>query len=203
MRCSAEPASISFVQDEVLFDEIEAGFQQGKEDSLRETYDQYGSLIYTLCRKSLGLDQASDVTQDVFLAAWVRREQFDPQRGSLGAWLVGIAKNKIIDAARRQGRQDRIVLALEPEQALSSGQSSSPKFVDRLADRLLLVDAMERLSPRAKNVLELAFYEELSQTEIAERCDMPLGTVKSDMRRGLSQLRRHLVNYEDKAGLLK
>lgn len=203
MLCSAEPDSISFVQDEVLVDEIESRFQQGKEDSLRDAYDQYGSLIYTLCRKSLGLDQASDVTQDVFLAAWVRREQFDPQRGSLGAWLVGIAKNKIIDAARRQGRQDRIVLALEPEQALSSGQSSSPKFVDRLADRLLLVDAMERLSPRAKNVLELAFYEELSQTEIAERCDMPLGTVKSNMRRGLSQLRRHLVNYEDKAGLLK
>ncbi|MBI3256865.1 MAG: sigma-70 family RNA polymerase sigma factor [Actinobacteria bacterium] len=180
---------------DVVRDPVEAGFQRGHQTSLKVVYDRYGTLIYTLCRKALGVDEAADITQEVFLAAWTRRHQFDPDRGSLGAWLVGIAKNKIVDTARKRDRRNRIVLALDAEQV------RSPKFVDALADRLLLADALERLPERARNVLELAFYEELSQTEIAERCEMPLGTVKSDMRRGLSQLRRHLVAYEDREGL--
>lgn len=171
---------------------VEAGFRDGKEDSLKGAYDQYGSLIYTLCKRALGESDAPDVTQEVFLAGWTRRNQFDPQRGSLGAWLVGIAKNKIIDTIRRRELQNRVVIDIK------SSHSEPVKFVDVLADQLLLSDAMTKLSPSTRNVLELAFYEELSQTEIAERCGMPLGTVKSDIRRGLARLRRSLVVHGER-----
>lgn len=171
---------------------VEAGFREGKEDSLKGAYDQYGSLIYTLCKRALGENDAPDVTQEVFLAGWTRRNQFDPQRGSLGAWLVGIAKNKIVDTIRRRELQNRVVIDI------GSISSEPAKFVDVLADQLLLSDALMKLSPRTRNILELAFYEELSQTEISERCGMPLGTVKSDMRRGMLQLRRNLMSYRER-----
>lgn len=175
-----------------LRDPIEVGFQRGEHSSLKEAYDRYGSLVYTLSSKALGANEAADLTQEVFLAAWTRKHQFDPNRGSLGAWLVGITKNKIVDAARKRERNDKIVMTLETEQA------KSPKFVDALADRLLLADVMEHLNGRVQKVLTLAFYEELSQVEIAEKLEMPLGTVKSDMRRGLAQLRRHVLVIGDR-----
>lgn len=191
MPLAVEPASIASVADIDLRDPIEAGFHSDDHSVLKDAYDRYGALVYTLSRKALGVDEAADITQEVFLAAWNRRHQFDPERGSLGAWLVGIAKNKIIDTARKKDRREKLEMTIEAQQA------RSPKFVDALADRLLLDDALQFLPSRNRKVMEMAFYEELSQTEIATRLKMPLGTVKSDMRRGLAQLRRHLLAVDE------
>lgn len=176
------------MRDVHLVDDLEAAFVAGEDDALRRAYDVHGRLIYTLCRRSLGTDAANDVTQEVFAAGWFARRQFDPSRGSLGGWLVGIAKNKIIDHLRAQGRRPQLADGADVAQATPL----APAEVDALADRLLLADAMSHLPDRSKKMIELAFFEELTHPEIAARCDVPLGTVKSDIRRGLARLRRHL-----------
>ena len=169
-------------------DDVEASFVAGEPDALRRAYEAHGTLIYTLCRRSLGAEVAKDFTQEIFASGWFARRQYDPSRGSLGGWLVGIARNKIIDQLRAQNRRPQLV----------NGETSigtallSPVEVDALADRLLLADAMAQLPARSRRMIELAFFEELTHLEIAERCRLPLGTVKSDIRRGLARMRRQL-----------
>lgn len=176
------------VRDVHAVDDVEASFAAGEEDALRRAYDAHGRLVYTLCRRSLGSDLARDITQEVFAAGWFARRQYDPSRGSLAGWLVGIARNKIIDQLRAQGR--RPAIAETPPGGLPA--PITPADVEALADRLLLADAMAQLADRPKRLIELAFFEQLTHPEIAERCDLPIGTVKSDIRRGLARMRRHL-----------
>ncbi len=169
-------------------DDVEASFVAGDPDALRRAYDAHGKLVYTLCRRSLGAEVAKDVTQEVFAAGWFARRQYDPSRGSLGGWLVGIARNKIIDHVRAQNRRPKPANG----EASIGAAVLSPVEVDALADRLLLAEAMAQLPDRSKRVIELAFFDELTHLEIADRCSLPLGTVKSDIRRGLARMRRHL-----------
>lgn len=171
-------------------DDVEAAFVAGEPDALRQAYEAHGRLVYTLCKRSLGPEIAKDLTQEVFAAGWFARRQYDPSRGSLGGWLVGIARNKIIDHVRAQNRRPQLSEHGAPVEA--GAPSPTAAEVDALADRLLLADAMAQLPDRSKRVIELAFYEELTHPEIAERCELPLGTVKSDIRRGLARMRRHL-----------
>jgi RNA polymerase sigma factor (sigma-70 family) len=87
---------------------------------------------------------ADDIAQQVFIAAWKSRERFDPSRGPLGAWIMGIARFKIVDAQRAAGRRrDDVVLELVP----SGGGSAGTEHVDHLAERLLLADALAQLPP--------------------------------------------------------
>jgi RNA polymerase sigma-70 factor (ECF subfamily) len=169
-------------------EDLERAFAAGEPDALKRAFDAHGRLVYTLCRRSLGPEAANDVTQEAFAAAWFARARFDPCRGSLGGWLVGIAKNKSIDHLRAQSRRPQLVDAA----GSTAGPAIEPAEVEHLADRLLLADAMAQLPERAKTMIELAFFEQLTHPEIAARCDVPLGTVKSDIRRGLARLRRHL-----------
>lgn len=197
------PAAVASVADIRVVDDIDQAFLAGDDDGLRRAYDAHGSLIYTFCRRAMP-DAASDLTQETFLAAWRAHRQFDPDRGPLQAWLIGIAKNKVIDAHRKQGR--RVAIADTPNgvdaviESAASGlgrggdTSKSPveAAVDQLGDRMLLTEALMQLSDRGRLVIEHAFFEGLTHAEIAERTGLPLGTVKSDIRRGLSRLRRFL-----------
>ncbi len=101
-------------------------------------------------------------------------------------WLIGIARNKVLEALRR--RQ----LHLIDDERQPATEMISPDAIDALSDRLLLADALRLLTPRAKMLVTMAFSEQLSHREIAERTSLPIGTVKSDIRRGLERLRRHL-----------
>jgi RNA polymerase sigma factor (sigma-70 family) len=167
--------------------DLDAAFSSGSDDALERAYDAHGRLVYTLCRRSFDAETAADVTQEVFVSAWQARERFDPARGSLAGWLVGITRNKLVDVLRSRAR--RPVTAREPE---PSDISATISGVDALADRLLLADAMAGLPDRTRAVIHLAFFEDLSHPEIAQRTALPLGTVKSDIRRGLVRMRRHL-----------
>ena len=168
-------------------DPAETAFERGDEHALKLAYDEHGSLIYTYCKRSLGPELAKDVTQEVFLAAWRARERFDSQRGSLAGWLMGIAKNKVIDQIRLTGRRVSTVGGTDLVEV-----SATTEHVSALADRLLVSEAINSLPERSRKVLELAFFEDLTHAQIAERTDLPLGTIKSDIRRGLARMRRHL-----------
>lgn len=169
--------------------DIEEAFRNGSEEGLAAAYEEHGSLIHTLCARAHP-QAAADLTQEVFLSAWRSRDRFDPTRGPLAAWLVGIAKNKIVDTYRKDGR--RVPEARDPDGSRVEHLEDGRLPVDRLADRLLVTEALATLSERPRNILQLSFFEDLTQMQIAEQTGVPLGTVKSDMRRGLARLRRYL-----------
>jgi RNA polymerase sigma-70 factor (ECF subfamily) len=162
---------------------------RGDDDALQIAWTQFGTLIYTYCARALGdRDLAADCTQEAFLGAWRSRHAYDPARGSLAGWLIGIARFKVLDVHRAA---PRVPVPVSDDQ-LGAEQPVEDPGGDVLSDRLLVAHALETLSPRARSVVELAFYSDLTQTQIAEKLALPLGTVKSDMRRALQRLRSHL-----------
>jgi len=172
-----------------VVDMVEQAFASGSEDGLRRAFEAHGSLVHTLCARS-NPTHAADLTQEVFLAAWKAHERFDPEKGPLAAWLVGIAKNKVVDSFRRAGRQ--VPTVADSEGTLLSTIVREETAVDDLANRLLITEALESLSDRSRRIVELSFYDDLTHQQIADRTNVPLGTVKSDIRRGLARLRRYL-----------
>lgn len=172
----------------------EQAWRGGDDGALRLAWDLYGTMVFTYCARSLNdRDAASDCTQETFVGAWRSRERFDPAKGSLAAWLMGIARYRVLDVYRAGARIPTPSPHLEPEGAAHADETAA------VADRLLVAHALDQLSARARRVVELAFYSDLSQSEIADHLDLPLGTVKSDMRRALRRLRGHLEGGEPDA----
>lgn len=173
-------------------------FVEGDERALAEIYGEWSSLVYSLALRSLGhATDAEDVTQKVFVAAWRGRDGFDPDRASISAWLVGITRNTVADAHRARSRERHVAAqaaAVAPDEAAPNAELD-------LADRLLVADEIAQLDPIPRTVVHLAFYDDLTHTQIAERLDMPVGTVKSHIRRSLSRLRSRLeVSYGPASG---
>ncbi len=169
--------------------ELALRFADGDERALAEIYGQWSSLVYSLAVRSLGdATDAEDVTQKVFVAAWQGRQRFDPARASLSAWLVGITRHTIADAHQARSRERSIT----EQVAAITGDDTAPAPETDLADRLLIADEMARLDPLPRAVVRLAFFDDLTHLQIAERLGIPVGTVKSHIRRSLSKLRGRL-----------
>lgn len=164
-------------------------FVAGDERALAEIYGQWSSLVYSLALRSLGdATDAEDVTQKVFVSAWQSRARFDPQRASLSAWLVGITRHTVADTHEARTRQRLLtdqVASVTSDDAVASPEAD-------LADRLLIADEMARLDPIPRAVVRLAFFDDLTHFQIAERLGIPVGTVKSHIKRSLSKLRGRL-----------
>lgn len=174
-----------------MIDAVESAFVQGDENALRAAYDAHGSLVYSFCRRSLGDDRAKDVTQEVFVSAWRARDRFDPSKGTLAGWLMGITKNRLVDNVRAERRHADRRAASEPADIPVESD------LERTADRMLVAEALASLPARSRQVIELAYLGDLTHTEVAEHLSLPLGTVKSDIRRGLAAIRRHLETSDD------
>ncbi|MFF9814977.1 sigma-70 family RNA polymerase sigma factor [Streptomyces sp. NPDC014006] len=153
---------------------------------------QWSGLVQGMARQALGDPrEAEDVTQQVFTAAWRGRDGYAPERGSFPAWLVGITRRKVADAlAARTRRAELIMAAAGRAQAPEDRAGGDPETA---LDRVVVGRALERLSEPQRRVLRLAFYQDLTQTQIARATGWPLGTVKSHTRRGLDRLRRSLL----------
>lgn len=166
-------------------DALAVRLRAGDETALRELYDEFGGLVYRLALGVLGNHHdAEDTTQLTFVTAWQNRDRYDVGRATLTGWLVTIARSKTIDAWRTRNRQARTTEHGRPVDGVGSEHD-----VERTLDRIVIVDELRKLSADCRRVVELAFYDDLTHQQIATITDMPLGTVKSHLRRGIDRLR--------------
>jgi len=156
-------------------------------------YERYGRLTYSLILRIVRNQAvAEDLVQETFLRVWNRVAAFDQRKGALGPWVLTVARNRAIDYLRSvEGRAAESAFDLErlEHPSLFSNTQSGMLSDDRVK---VLRDAVERLDPNQRILIELAYYEGLSQTEMAERLRQPLGTVKTRVRSALRILRQEL-----------
>jgi RNA polymerase sigma-70 factor (ECF subfamily) len=171
--------------------EVARRFAAGDEQALAWAYERWAGQVHGMAVRAFGPGpDAEDVTQQTFVSAWTGRAGFRPERGPLPAWLVGICRHKIADTWQRLDRQSRAAQAAAAE---AQSIRAVPAGVDTaVADRVLLLDELDQIGQPQRGIIELAFFEDLTHTEIAARTGLPLGTVKSHIRRTLERLRTRL-----------
>jgi RNA polymerase sigma-70 factor (ECF subfamily) len=173
-------------------DDVEVGllFQQGDERALAWAYERWAGLVHGMAVRALGSTaDAEDVTQQVFVSAWTGRHGFRPEQGNLAAWLVGITRHRVADAFSRRQREERARLAAAEQLDTPSRTATAD---DHAEDRVVLLDELARIGEPQRGIMELAFFHDLTHEQIAERTGLPLGTVKSHIRRTLVRLRARL-----------
>lgn len=171
--------------------------QNGDTTAMKLLYNKYKNLLFGLIVSILkNREEAEDCLQEVFTQAWEKADQFDPTRGKVYTFLVTMARNKAIDRTRSRAfkdseKEDHIIndftLTLE-------GEYNNPHENMELAERAQMVkNALNNLSQKERKVLYVAYFNGMSQSEISEKLDIPLGTVKYRMRQGMIKLRDMLV----------
>lgn len=165
------------------------GLVAGDDGCLAAVHRRWSPMVHALAWRALGdVREAEDVTQQVFLAVWRGRAGYRPERGSVAGWIVGITRRRVADALSARTRRGELVAAA----AAALPDESAAGRPEAVLDRLLVSQELSRLPAPQRHVLRLAYYEDLTQSQIAERTGWPLGTVKSHARRGLRRLRHNL-----------
>ena len=174
--------------------------QNGDRDALRKLYNVYKNLLFGLILSILkNREEAEDCLQEVFTQAWEKADKFDAARGNVYSFLVTMARNKAIDRTRSRAfkdahKEDHIIndFTLTPE-----SDENNPHENLELRERAnKLKAALKRLSVKERQVLYVAYYNGLSQSEIAEKMEIPLGTVKYRMRQGMLKLKEMLISED-------
>jgi RNA polymerase sigma-70 factor (ECF subfamily) len=182
---------MAFTHEGPLSPEAERELMQrliaGDEDALRALYGRFGSPVYTLGLRMLGsFQEAEELTQDVFVAAWRKGSRFDASRGRLSTWLMAIGHNLAIDRLRHRTGASRPSLVLVDEMP-----DPPVSHEDELLDREMARRALAALSVQDRELLSLAYFRAMTAREIAEAQGIPLGTVKTRVRAALMRLRKN------------
>jgi len=189
-----EPAAVPGSPAAIGDEELLAGLAAGRLEALDVLYERYKTMAYGIARRITGDDSlAEDVVQEAFLGAWRNADRYVAGRGSVKTWLLAIVHHRAIDAVRR--RKPASELPEEAEGMRTPEPLTLPDVWGEVAGRLdagAVQTALTALPALQREALELAYFGGLSQTEIAERTGVPLGTVKSRVRLALVAMRREL-----------
>jgi RNA polymerase sigma-70 factor, ECF subfamily len=172
--------------------DIVVRLQRREPQALADLYDRYGRIVYSLILRVVrDTGIAEDLVQETFLRTWNRVQAFDAQKGSVGPWLMAIARNRAIDYLRSTSGRERNAVEFEETDHPSLYTNMEPGIL--ASDKARVVKAaIQKLSAHQRQVIELAYFEGLSQTEMAARMGQPLGTVKTWVRAALKTLRDEL-----------
>lgn len=180
-------------------EELMEGVQRGDGRAIAALYDRYGGLVFSLGLRMLGdREGAEELVQEVFLRAWRQAASYQPSLGRLSTWLLGIARNLAVDELRRRGARPQ---RADGDSDLQLAQIATPDDdpAERLstsAQRDEIREALESLPPAQRQVMDLAYYGGLTQSEIAATLGDPLGTVKTRMRLATQKLRELLRDMD-------
>jgi RNA polymerase sigma-70 factor, ECF subfamily len=173
--------------------ELAQRLQRRETQAMADLYDRFGRLAYSVILAVVRDPAiAEDLLQETFLRIWNRAAGFDAERGALGPWLLTIARNRAIDHVRSAGaRNTKNTLELEEREHRS--QEIGAELDLQNQDRAKIIRAaLQKLSDNQRRVIELAYYEGLSQTEMSEKLGEPLGTIKTWVRGALKKLKEEL-----------
>jgi RNA polymerase sigma-70 factor (ECF subfamily) len=174
-------------------DALVARMQQRDEAALADLYNRAVATVYALAVRILGIRaDAEEVTVDVFSQAWDRAADFDAGRGSVMAWLITICRTRAIDQLRRRARRHSVHEQFAAEPVAGDVADSPEDLLEVVETGSRVHGALRELSTERRQVLSLAYLRGLTHEEIAVFTRLPLGTVKSHIRRGLGELREHL-----------
>jgi len=170
--------------------------QQGDEQALAALYDRYTPLLYGVALRILRRTaDAEDAVQDAWLQVWKRAASYDPSRGAFAAWLLTVVRTRALDRYRSLASRGRAESRVELESQVAPIEDPTHRASQsQIGGRVR--EALAQLSAPQRQVLEIAYFEGLAQSEIAERVGAPLGTVKSWTRQGLMRLRELLPQEE-------
>jgi RNA polymerase sigma-70 factor (ECF subfamily) len=173
---------------------------QGDEAALERLYDRYAAVLYALAYRIAGeRSDAEEIVLDSFTQAWRDATRFRSERGSVAAWLTMICRSRALDLVRARTRRARVAssaAAAEPGAPPAMGSAAGgERDIERLERRKVVAEALRGLSPPQRQAIELAYYDGLSHSEIAERLGEPLGTVKTRVRLAMEKLREMLRPY--------
>jgi RNA polymerase sigma-70 factor (ECF subfamily) len=173
--------------------------RKGDDDAFRSLFDRYAPTAKALAiRVVRHTHLAEEIVQEAFLAVWRNPDGYDEQRGSVRTWLMGMVHHRAVDAVRREEAQRR-----RAEEQVSEARDEQPDHADQVADELarpeerrLVRAALDELPREQREVLELMYFDGLSQTGVAEKTGLPLGTVKSRTLLGMRRMRGALEGLE-------
>lgn len=185
-----EPASAS--RDRQNLSDAIARVAQGSQSALEDVYTRTGAKLFGICLRILGdKSEAEDALQEVYVSVWRRADSFDPERASPITWLATLARNRAIDKLRSSGRV-RATQPLEAALDKPDGSQDALAGLEGAQESARLLRCVDELEERQSSAIRAAFFDGNTYSELAERGNVPLGTMKSWVRRGLLRLRECL-----------
>lgn len=170
---------------------------RGDAAAVQALVEQYTPVVWSIARRQLGAQCAEDVVQEVFLALWKNAARFDPELSSEAAFVATVARRRVIDQRRRIGRAPVEPLAVDVAEEVRAAPDPGLVRVDLGEEARVAEAALARLPKKQREVLRLAIVDGMTHVEIAARLALPLGTVKSHVRRGLERVRSAITRRAD------
>ena len=167
----------------------------GDGDAVGECMDRYGGLVWSLARR-MAPAVAEDAVQEIFIDLWKSADRFDPGKASEKTFIATIARRRLIDRLRRQGRRPQMRSLPEPDEPMAEPSVDEHLAIERGAEARSAARYLNELRPEQRNVIRLSVVEGMSHSEIADATGIAIGTVKSHIFRGLAKVRARLAEAE-------